>query len=159
MQTLDKHFRELTKAVFARYGFAYGDLLAQWPAIMGEVAGFALPEKIKWPKGAGSEAQKLGGTLVLSAAPGRALELQHQVPFIVERVNAWLGHGAITSVRISPGEGPARPRPRKAPPALSAADAASLEIRMAAIVDENLKVALRRLGAGALQAKRSPQPK
>ena len=30
MERLDKHFEKLTKASFARYGFAYGELLARW---------------------------------------------------------------------------------------------------------------------------------
>jgi hypothetical protein len=158
VQTLDKHFRELTKAAFARHGFAYGDLLAQWPAIIGEVAAMAVPEKIKWPKGAGDAARKLGGTLVLGAAPGRALELQYQVPFVIERVNGFLGHGAITAVKIVQGPVPVKVKMRAAPPVLSDAAAADLETRMAAISDDGLKAALRRLAAGALNPKRSPQP-
>jgi hypothetical protein len=158
MQTLDKHFRELTKAAFARYGFAYGDLLAQWPAIMGDIAAHAAPEKIKWPRGAGDEARKLGGTLVLRAAPGRALDLQYQGPFIIERVNAYLGHGAITAIKIAQGP-PEPPAARREAPALSPAGAEALDARLSVVADEPLRSALRRLGAGALAQKRSPQAK
>ena len=158
MQTLDKHFRELTRAAFARHGFAYGDLLAQWPAIMGDVAAMSTPEKIKWPKGAGETARKIGGTLLISAAPGRALELQYQAPFILERVNAYLGHGAVTAVKIVQGTAPAKARVRAKPPVLAEGIAAALETRLATITDDGLKSALRRLAAGVLQPKRSPQP-
>ena len=36
METLSKHFREITKAAFARYGFAQADVVANWDAIVGE---------------------------------------------------------------------------------------------------------------------------
>ena len=158
MQTLDKHFRDMTKAAFTRFGFAYGDLLRQWPAIMGEVAAYARPEKIKGPKGAGEDAQKLGGTLVLTAAPGRALDLQHQAPFILERVNGFLGHGAITAVKVIQGQAFPKPRARRDAPRLTETAAAALDIELSPIADEPLKSALRRLGAGVLQSRRSPQP-
>ncbi|MGL4527478.1 MAG: DciA family protein, partial [Aestuariivirga sp.] len=81
MDTLDKHFRELTRQAFARYGFSYAEVNARWPEIVGEaLAQHARPERIKWPRGAGENAQKLGGTLVIAAAPGRALDLQYEVP-------------------------------------------------------------------------------
>jgi hypothetical protein len=37
MKTLDKPFRALTQAAFARYGFAYGDLLNQWGRLPAQV--------------------------------------------------------------------------------------------------------------------------
>ena len=36
MERLDKHFEKLTKASFARYGFAFGELMSRWPEIVGE---------------------------------------------------------------------------------------------------------------------------
>ena len=104
METLDKHFRELTRAAFARYGFAYAELIGRWPAIVGDaVAQACEPERIKWPRAAGESAQKQGGTLVIRAAPGRGLDLQHETPRIIERINGFYGYGAIAAVKIMQG--------------------------------------------------------
>ena len=60
METLDKHFREITKAVFARYGFAHAELLRRWPEIVGsEMAQWCEPERIKYPRKSGDSAQKM----------------------------------------------------------------------------------------------------
>ena len=57
METLTKHFRELTRAAFARYGFAYAEVIARWPEVVGEdLARVSRPDRIRWPKGAGAEA-------------------------------------------------------------------------------------------------------
>ena len=37
---------------------------------------------------------------MITAAPGRALELQYEVPRIIERINAFYGHAALAAVRI-----------------------------------------------------------
>jgi hypothetical protein len=157
MDTLAKHFRDLTRAAFARYGFAYAEVIARWPEIVGEeMARHSRPERIKWPRGAGEEARKTGGTLVIGAAPGRALDLQYEVPRIIERINRYYGYGAIVAVKVMQGQGvapapvhrPAQPKKDVSIPAL------------AAIEDEGLKTALSRLGeAVAGQAQGSPQGK
>ena len=75
METLTKHFRELTRSAFARYGFAQAELLARWPEMAGEeLSRMSEPERIKWPRGLGDNAQRTGGTLIIRAAPGRGLE-------------------------------------------------------------------------------------
>ena len=72
MDTLDKHFRGITKPVFERYGFGHGELLTHWPEIVGEaLAEHCEPEKIRWPRQSGEKAQQAGGTLFVTAAPGR----------------------------------------------------------------------------------------
>lgn len=161
MHTLDKQFRELTKAAFARYGFAQIDLSARWPEIVGERLGrHCRPERIKWPRGEGETAQKLGGTLIIRAAPGRGLELQHETPYIVERINRFHGYGAIAAVKIVQdsqwAEG-AKPQPVRP---LDAAAKLALDAKLEAVADPGLKAALARLGAGALSARPgSPQSK
>jgi len=156
METLDKHFRDLTRAVFARYGFAYAEVVARWPEIAGdELAGISRPERIRWPRSSES-GRKTGGTLIVSAAPGRALDLQYEVPRIIERINRFYGHNAIAAVRVTASQdlprGPSGPppSPRKS------IESQSLE----RIEDDPLKAALRRLGeAVASRAPSSPQGK
>ena len=157
MDTLDKHFRELTRQAFARYGFSYAEVIARWPEIVGEaLARHARPERIKWPRGAGESDQKRGGTLVIAAAPGRALDLQYEVPRIIERINGFYGFGAIAAVKVMAQPrafaAPAQPRPA---PAKDFTDPV-----LETISDDGLKAALQRLGAAVAGANAgSPQGK
>jgi hypothetical protein len=144
---LDKHFRQLTKAVFSRYGFAYGEVLSRWSAIVGEELGaMSAPERIRWPRASGSRAEgrKTGGTLVLRVAEGRALEFQHLVPRIIERINAFYGYEAVLAVRILQG---AIAAPSPPAPAAESASPARGAPGLEAIEDEALRAALLRLGA------------
>jgi hypothetical protein len=158
MHTLAKPFRELTRAAFARYGFAYADLIAQWPEIAGErVAQWSEPERIRWPRVSAGDRRE-GGTLVIRTVPGRGLDLQHEAPLILERINAFHGYRAIAQIKII--QAPLQRRTRPAPPVLRLDDTVSetLEHQIAPVEDPALKDALRRLGTGVLGS-RSPQSK
>jgi hypothetical protein len=159
MERLDKHFEKLTKASFARYGFAYGELMARWPDVVGEtLAQYCEPERIKWPRGAGENAQKLGGTLVIRAEPGRALDLQYQSHQIIERINQFYGYGAVTSVKVMQGHITSNKPLKKKDNSLDSKTEKALETRLESIADEKLKQALHRLGAGALANRTSSSP-
>lgn len=157
METLSKHFREITKAAFARYGFAQADVVANWEAIVGrELAGVSAPERIRWPRGAGEQAQKQGGTLVIRAAPGRALELQYEASRIVARINSFFGYGAVAGIKVMQAQG-LPPRPLK-PSALP--EKPVCEQELAELGESPLKAALERLGrAVAGSSRSSPQGK
>jgi hypothetical protein len=157
METLSKHFREITKAAFQRYGFAQADVAAHWEAIVGEeLARVSAPERIRWPRGSGEKAQKQGGTLVIRAAPGRALELQYEASRIIARINSFFGHGAVAKLKVmqaaSLREGPRKPPPLPEKPVC--------EQQLAALDDSPLKAALERLGRSvAATSRSSPQGK
>ena len=155
MDRIDKHFRQLTKAVFSRYGFAYGEVLSRWSAIVGEELGaMSAPERIRWPRASapGAGGRKMGGTMLLRVADGRGLEFQHLVPRIIERINAFYGYEAVTAVKVLQGglAVPSAPaRKSAANSASSAANSASPEggaPSLEAIEDEALRAALLRLG-------------
>ena len=157
METLDKHFRDLTRAAFARYGFAESELTGRWAEIAGaELARVTTPERIKWPRGAGESTQKSGGTLIVRAAPGRGLEVSYAIPQIIERINRFLGYGAVTSVKVvQAGSWPGVTKATAAAPVII-----PHQQQIAAIADEGLRAALERLGAGiAAAAQGSPQGK
>lgn len=157
MKTLDKDFRALTRAAFARYGFAYADLIAQWPAIVGDqLARWCEPERIRWPR-AGADERQRGGTLVIRAVPGRGLDLQHETPQIIDRINGFYGYSAISSVKVMQGTLSRKPA-RPPPPELGPEQARTLETQLETVADPTLKEALRRLGKGILTP-RSPQAK
>lgn len=155
METLNKHFRKLTVASFERYGFAYAELLSQWEAIVGsELAAVSAPEKIRWPRrtdGEEDRGQPGGGTLVIRAAEGRALELQYMAPRIIERINGYYGYGAVAKLKILQGKLSKHTKKTKAdPPVLDEPTTAALQSKLETIGDDELRAALERLGSGAL---------
>ena len=147
MQTIDKLFRNLAKAAFQRHGFASEQLVARWRVIVGdEVAAICRPEKIKWPRGNDASGHQSGGTLLLKAVAGRALELHYESPRIIEKVNQFLGYGAIAALKVSPDNSP--PPPTKIPrkPMKSEAAKAWAE-NFDGIEDPDLKAALAKLAS------------
>ena len=158
METLSKHFRDITRAAFARHGFAQGDVVGHWAEIVGEdLAAFSAPERIKWPRQHGEAARKTGGTLVIRAAPGRAIDLQYAGPRIIARINSYFGYGAVTQIKVMQAVelAPARPG-RLDPEQVKPVPDQTLDE-----LDEGpLKAALTRLARGVAAARRSsPQGK
>lgn len=135
--------------VIAARGFANGDLIGAWPEIAGAAfAGWTEPERIVWPRGvAGKEPPP--GILYLKADGPRAIYLQHELPQIIERVNAYLGYAAIGQARIV--QKPVATRRKPARPALrplTGAAESHLSEALAALPDDPLRGALDRLGRG-----------
>ena len=157
MQTLDKHFRAITGAIFKRHGFAQADVLSHWPEIMGaELAKTCIPERIRWPK-PGELSNARGATLSVKAYAGEALTVQYAVPQMLEKLNSFLGHGAITSIKISSSYS-AR-KPVEAPKPATVASPA-LRAKLSPISDDALQASLLHLGAAVnSRSPRSPQAK
>jgi hypothetical protein len=162
MESLGKHFQAIARAALARHGFAQADVVANWTAIVGEeLSAISAPERIKWPRRTGEAAQKSGGTLVIRAAPGRALDLQYEASRIAGRVNGFLGYGAVSAVKVVQAAGGL---PERSPPAMSKSPKSYDRQMLEMIDDEHLKAALERLGQGAggaaaARARSSPQDK
>ncbi len=145
----------LPKAVgkaFGRRGLAEGGLIADWPDIVGaELAEVCLPRGLAFP----SRERRSEGTLSLRVEPGHALTLQHLEPLLIERINGYLGYGAVARLRLQQGPlgRPVTPPP-KPPAPLSAAQEAALKARGAAVADPELRDALERLGRAVQQCGR-----
>ena len=106
MDTLDKHFRELTRQAFARYGFAYAEVIARWPEIVGEALARHARPNASSGRAARAKAPRNGAARWSSrAAPGRALDLQYEVSRIIERINGFYGYRGH---RGGQGHGPAK---------------------------------------------------
>ena len=155
METLDKHFRTLTKAVFEKHGFQSADLLSHWADIVGtEMAALAVPERISWSRPT-NKGETPSGTLTLKSAPGRALHVQYKADLIRERINAYLGHAAIVRIKVLPGAATLAPAPK---PIAATTPAEPPPPAIAALEDDALKQALSRLSVGIRSEKpRSPQ--
>ena len=158
MESLTKHFRRITAKAFAQHGFAQGDVVGNWSAIVGEdLAAISAPDRIKWPRGANDEAHQSGGTLVIRAAPCRALDLQYEASRITSRINSFFGYGAVSAIKVVQASELLVKRPATAPmPPQKNLENPLLD----AIEDGQLKTALERLGQNvAMATKSSPQDK
>ncbi len=158
MKAIGKHFSKVAEQAYARHGVAWAGLLSDWQIIIGQpLSDICLPEKISWPRQQSetrSKHQKIGGTLVMKVAYGRALEVQHTTPQIIDKINAYYGYQAISQIKIIQGDIP-KPeifqKPELRP--LGRAAAARLDSEMVEIEDDNLKGALRNLAKGVLTKK------
>jgi hypothetical protein len=130
---------------FTRQGFASAELVTRWSAIVGpEIAAHSEPIKIQWPR-ADEAGARPPGTLVLRVEGPAAIEIQHLPNVICERVNRFLGWGAVA--RIALRQAPLRRPLRHSLPAADPATVARIAANMPEIADEELKQALARLGA------------
>lgn len=124
-------------------GFATRDILANWGAIAPRPYDkVAMPDQLKWPRGAGHE----GATLFLRCSEGQRLALAHEGPLIASAVNRYFGYFLVREVKLSAepfSRGSALPAKAVAtsPEAAQHADRA-----VAAVEDPVLKDALKALG-------------
>jgi len=76
------------------------ELSSNWQAVVGpEIAQITLPLEIKFP----SAKERLGGSLLLAVKAARALEIQHREPQLIERINRFLGYGAVARIKLRQG--------------------------------------------------------
>ena len=152
LRALAAEIPRIAGTVLGKHGFAEAQLVAQWPAIIGEeVARAASPERLGFPRG-----ERRDGTLHLRVAPGFGLDVQHRVPVLIERINAFFGYRAVA--RLALKQGPAAAAPAPAPPRprpLKAEERQLLDARLQTIEDGDLKAALRRLGEAVIGTPRA----
>jgi hypothetical protein len=136
--------------VSAKRGFANAELLAAWPEIAGpRYAHTTQPERISWAHG--SAAAEDGGTLTVWVEASAALHFQHEIGQILERVNGFLGFGAVRRIRIVQRPiAHAAAEPRHEPRPLDPAEESRLAATVAGVEGDGLREALKRLGRGVL---------
>jgi hypothetical protein len=142
---------KIASAVLGKRGFAEAQLVAQWPAIIGEaLAAGVSPEKLSFGRG-----ERRDGTLHLKVAPALALEVQHREPVLVERINAFFGYRAVARLALKQGPplGMAKPAPPRRRP-LVGDERRSLDRQLAAVDHPDLKAALARLGEAVIATER-----
>jgi hypothetical protein len=134
---------------FAKQGFTATELVTRWPEIAGpEIAAHAEPLKIRWNRTAEGEPTE-PATLVLRVEGPAAIEIQHLAGIIVERVNRFFGWQAIGQIALR--QAPLSKRERPAPRHVDPDAAAQIAGTLTNITDENLRLALARLGAAVKQ--------
>jgi len=139
------------KTLEARFGQGPEALQTHWREIVGEALA-ARSEPIRLIK-----TRAGGATLELRVAGPVAALVQHQAPLILDRLNLYLGPGAVGRLRIVQGPlraAAARPSPpkRRMRPPLDAAAERALEEGLKGAPDGPLKEALTRLGRAVLRS-------
>lgn len=153
MKSLDHHFRHITRPAFEYYGFAHGDLVAQWAAIVGDdIAARCSPERMVWPKGRDkAQRQTEGATLTVRADHGAGLALSYETSAIIDRINGFFGYFAVATIKIVQGTRANRGKPAVREVADPTPDVIeSVQQKTGSIEDDELKAALTRLGGAAL---------
>ena len=143
---------ELTAKVLGKRGLAHANLIVDWPTVVGaEIAGVCQPEKLAFRRG-----ERSLGVLHLRASGSAALELQHDTPRLIERINSYFGYKAVAEIRlvqVVPKAPPARDQARKRR-TLAPSEIAALESTISNIDDEDLRETLSRLGIAILSESR-----
>lgn len=153
MKSLDHHFRHITRPAFEHYGFAHGDLVAQWAAIVGDdIATRCSPERMVWPKGRDkAQRQTEGAILTVRADHGTGLALSYEITAIIDRINGFFGYFAVAKIKIVQGTRAKRGKPAVREVADPTPDVIeSVQQKTDSIEDTALKAALTRLGGAAL---------
>lgn len=134
----------------ARRGHATATLMSSWADVVGPAyAGWTRPEHIRWPRGAKNDTAP--AQLVVRVEGPRAIYFQHEAGQIIERVNAFFGYAAIGDVRIMQApvavkSGPTEPSSKT----LTPDGEQHLDEQVAAVGNDALRTALKRLGAAVL---------
>ncbi|HYA72143.1 MAG TPA: DciA family protein [Roseiarcus sp.] len=143
----------VVEPTLAARGLGQTSLVTDWPDIVGaEIARYARPIQIQWPPRGARRApdETAPATLVLRVDGAFALEAQHAAAIIVERVNAHLGWRCIERIAFRQGPLAELKSKRRAPPAPSASAQAQASALAEPIDDEELRRALTKLGARAI---------
>ena len=136
-------------AALKKRGFATRDVLTNWSQIAPKPYDrVAVPDQLKWPRGAGHE----GATLYLRCAQGHALALSHEGGLIAAAVNRYFGYFLVREVRLS-----AEPfvvgKAKTPDPVVPAEAVRHAGEAVAEVGDPALKRALRSLGEAVLARK------
>ncbi|MCB9946976.1 MAG: DUF721 domain-containing protein [Rhodospirillaceae bacterium] len=153
-RTLHRAVGAITRQALGRRRTQLAALLAQWPLIAGpELAAKAVPQRMA-PARPGTD----GGELTLRVDPADALELQHEGPRLIERLNGHFGFRAVGRIRLVPGR---ISRPRAATPVrpLTAEQEARLDATLAGIDQPELRERLDALGRAVLGSSRARMPR
>ncbi|WP_293859426.1 DUF721 domain-containing protein [uncultured Alsobacter sp.] len=143
--------------ILAAKGFAASDVVVGWPEIVGpRLAPHCEPLRMRWPRKPAGVVDGSPGepaTLEIRVEGAFALEVQHMVPVIMERVNTRYGWRCVGRIVLKQGPvGRDRVVAKPPPPPDESAVAAARDV-VGGVEDDALRDALVRLGAGILSRK------
>ena len=143
---------KLTEKALGKRGLAHANLVVDWPSIVGaEFSFLCQPEKLVFPPG-----ERVRGILHLRAYGPAALEVQHDAPRLLERINGYFGYRAVQEFRLLQAlpSTPAKQSGSGGRRILERAEIDALEDTLADIEDSELRETLGRLGVAILSESR-----
>jgi hypothetical protein len=130
-------------------GFAQIELVTRWSEIAGAgLAAHCFPYRLSAGGASGAS------TLTLVADDRAALELQHQTPKLIDKINAYFGTAVVSKIKVVAGVVPITNRQRSPRRSLTAQEETALAAQVSQIEDPDLRAALTRLGRHALAESR-----
>jgi hypothetical protein len=140
---VNEALRGVLDAALKKRGFATRDILTHWAAMAPRPYDtLALPDQLKWPRGAGHE----GATLYLRCAEGQRLALAHEGELVARAVNRYFGYFLVREVRLSAAPFSRNSAPAPQAPLLPPEARAEVSAAVAEVDSPELKEALRALG-------------
>jgi len=142
-KTLARSVEQAVKPVFKKHGFAEHRILTEWHSIVGaELAAYSIPQKLTFPA-----RKKDGGTLHVLVMSGRALELQHMQPVIIDRIATYFGYAAVARLAFMQTLAPVFSKETQVAVKRKARPSAATAALVAECDDSELRGALLSLGA------------
>lgn len=149
--------RPITAAVKKR-GFATADLLSDWPDIVGErYATRVQPARLHWPRRAEGDADIAPDPAILTVHTdgATALFLSHELPTLIDRINAYFGWAAVGRIKIVQRPVVARRKPEPVPlRQLTQDEECELSKKVSEVTAPHLRRALERLGRAVIAKNR-----
>ena len=147
----------LTRPLVRKRGFFQTEIILHWAEIVGrDLEKFTMPVKYIQPRGENAG----GGTLVIRVSGPVAIELQHRMPQIIDRVNTYFGYRAVERIKMMQGDISRPERTVHTPTSVPEGNIAKAsEINIAKIEDPHLREVLTRLGRHIAGATGGLRPK
>jgi hypothetical protein len=127
----------ITRPAFRKRSPAGAQILADWVQIVGPALAAAT-----------SPLRLTSGTLTLACSGPVAMELQHLAPELIGRINGQLGRAVVEKLRFVQQAPAGSPRAAAPRPAAAAPVPASVQDRLAALPEGELRLALENLARG-----------
>ena len=127
----------ITRPAFRKKSPAGAQILADWAQIVGPALAAAT-----------SPLRLTSGTLTLACSGPVAMELQHLAPELIGRINGQLGRAVVEKLRFVQQAPAGSPRAAAPRPAAAVPVPASVQDRLAALPEGELRLALENLARG-----------
>lgn len=153
-RSLSRLLRDVTAPALSKRSRAEASLILDWAAVVGtDLASKAQPARLSFPR----RAERRGATLLLRVDAAHALDIQHQEPQIIDRVNSHFGYSLVSRLKLEQAPLQARQKTQRKspqlPPPLPREEGNRLEQQLEEIDDGQLRSALQHL-AEAVEARK-----
>jgi hypothetical protein len=135
---------KVTRPLLGKRGLGEGDLVGRWAMIVGPaLASLTAPERLRFARG-----RRDAGELTVRVSSGPvAVEVQHDAPRLIDRINGHFGYAAVARLKVIQAPLPRPPRRAAvAPRPLTAEEERDLDALLAGVADDALRATLKRLG-------------